>query len=93
MSTQLLYGCTSDLSCHVLLSAIDPQLDSLCSVHVPPPEELKGGSVIRISALGQRCVALSLLWKDDPDNTGRTRRNSPVDLTAGLVVMVNVKKK
>lgn len=92
MSTQFLYGCTSDLSCHILLFGNNPQLDSLCSVHVPPPEELEGGSVIRISALGQRCTALSLLWKDDPDNIGRTRRNSPVDGTAGFVVMVNVKK-
>lgn len=61
-------------------------------MHVPPPEELKGGSVIRISALGQRRIALSLLWKDDPDNIGRPRRNWPVDITAGFVVMVNVKK-
>lgn len=92
MSTQFLYGGTSDLSCHILLFGNNPPLDSLCSLHVPPPEELKGGSVIRISALGQRCIALSLLWKDDPDNTGRTRRNSPVDVTAGFVVMVNGKK-
>lgn len=65
-------------------------------LHVPPsPAELMGGMVIRISALGQRCVVLRLFWKD-----GWRRSDLPVCIncaavTAGFViaVAVNVKKK
>lgn len=54
-----------------------------------------GGMVIRISALGQRCVVLRLFWKD-----GRRRPDLPIcinhaDVTAAFVIVAtaNVKKK
>lgn len=60
----------------------------------PSPAELMGGMMIRISALGQRCVVLRLFWKD-----GWRRSDLPLCInraavTAGfaIAVAVNVKK-
>lgn len=68
---------------------------SVFILHVhPSPAELMGGMMIRISALGQRCVVLRLFWKD-----GWRRSDLPLCInraavTAGfaIAVAVNVKK-
>lgn len=69
---------------------------SLFILHGPPsPAELMGGMVIRISALGQRCVVLRLFWKDEWRRSDLPLCINRAAVTAGFViaVAVHVKKK